>query len=252
MPSNIRVVLVETSHSGNIGAAARAMKTMCLDELVLVAPKRFPAEEATAMASGADDVLASARVVDSLEAALEGCTLALGASARPRSLHWPVVNGREAGEIAVAEAASGKVALVFGRERSGLSNEELELCHQLVHLPANEAYSSLNVAAAVQVLSYETRMAALAAAESGAEAAEPKEGAAPAEDVERYFEHLERVLTLTGFHDPNNPRQLLRRLRLLYGRARPTPNEINILRGFLTSIEQREYWPENLAAKREE
>ncbi|GAB6040506.1 tRNA (cytosine(32)/uridine(32)-2'-O)-methyltransferase TrmJ [Endothiovibrio diazotrophicus] len=239
MSSNIRVVLVETSHSGNIGAAARAMRTMGLHELVLVSPRCFPAEEATAMASGADDVLAAARVCGTLAEALEGCTLVLGASARPRSLHWPVVDGREAGRLAVAE--EGQAALVFGRERSGLTNEELELCHQLVHLPADPEYSSLNVAAAVQVLAYEVRMAGLE--RSPAEVRAVKEAPAPAEEVERYFEHLERVLTLTGFHDPANPRQLLRRLRLLYARARPTPNEINILRGFLTSIEQHQYWP---------
>ena len=241
MPSNIRVVLVETSHSGNIGAAARAMKTMGLSELTLVAPRRFPSEEATAMASGADDVLNNARVYDSLEAALEGCTLVFGASARPRSLHWPVVDGREAGRLAVAE--EGKAALVFGRERSGLTNEELGLCHQLVHLPANPEYSSLNVAAAVQVLAYEVRMAALAEMPEDERAV--KEAAAPAEEVERYFDHLERVLVKTGFHNPENPRQLMARLRLLYGRARPSSNEINILRGILTSVEQPEYWPEN-------
>ena len=249
MPSNIRVVLVETSHSGNIGAAARAMKTMGLSELALVSPRRFPSEEATAMASGADDVLSDAQVYDTLEAALEGCTLVFGASARPRSLHWPVVDGREAGRLAVAE--EGKAALVFGRERSGLTNEELGLCHQLVHLPANPDYSSLNVAAAVQVLAYEVRMASLAQAPEEERVAKESAELVPAtaEEVERYFEHLERVLVRTGFHDPENPRQLLPRLRLLYGRARPTPNEINILRGILSSVEQPEYWPENLGDK---
>ena len=157
----VRIVLVETSHPGNIGAAARAMKTMGLDELVLVAPRDFPCADATARASGADDVLAQARVVDSLGDAIADCGFVAGASARLRKLAWPVVDPRAGAEALHKHAGETKVAMVFGPEHSGLTNEDLGRCNQVVHIPANRAYSSLNVAMAVQVICYELRMAAL-------------------------------------------------------------------------------------------
>ena len=142
---NIRIILVETSHPGNIGAVARAMKNMCLEQLCLVTPRHYPDAEATARASGADDLLARARVFTSLDAALEGCRLVIGTSARERNVAWPVLSPRESARQLVDEAATGPVALVFGRERSGLSNEELDRCNFLVHIPTNAAYSSLNL-----------------------------------------------------------------------------------------------------------
>ena len=157
----VRIVLVETSHPGNIGASARAMKTMGLDELILVAPRDFPSAEATARASGADDVLARARVVDSLADAIADCGFVAGASARLRRLSWPVADPRRGAATLWKQALDTSVAMVFGSERSGLTNEDLGRCNQVVHIPANPAYGSLNVAMAVQVLCYELRMAAL-------------------------------------------------------------------------------------------
>ena len=157
----VRIVLVETSHPGNIGAAARAMKTMGPDELVLVAPRDFPSADATARASGADDVLARARVADSLDDAIADCGFVAGASARLRRLSWPVVDPRAGAAALLRHAGETKVAMVFGPEHSGLTNEDLGRCNQVVHIPANPAYSSLNVAMAVQVICYELRMAAL-------------------------------------------------------------------------------------------
>ncbi|MGD8378544.1 MAG: tRNA (cytosine(32)/uridine(32)-2'-O)-methyltransferase TrmJ [Gammaproteobacteria bacterium] len=235
MLNNIRIVLVGTSHPGNIGAAARAMKTMGLSRLILVAPDRFPDPEAVALASGAEDVLRDARQVETLDQALIGCRWVAGASARQRRLSWPELDPRECAERARQEAVAGDVALVFGRERTGLTNEELDLCHHLVHIPANPEYSSLNLAAAVQVLSYELRMAGRPAA------ATDEHEPAPSEELERFFAHLETVLVRMEFLDPDNPRHLMRRLRRLYHRARPDRNEINILRGILTAVESRRW-----------
>ena len=159
MPLRIRIVLVETSHPGNIGASARAMKTMGFDDLVLVAPQEFPCAEATARASGADDVLSRARVVESLSEAIADCGFIVGASARSRSLPWPTVDPRTCARTVVTEAADNTVAIVLGPEHSGLTNEDLGVCQQLVQIPANPDYSSLNLAMAVQVLCYELRMA---------------------------------------------------------------------------------------------
>lgn len=234
---NVRVVLVETSHPGNIGAAARAMKNMCLGELYLVKPLLFPHAEASARASGADDVLARARVCDSLEQAVQGCSLVVGASARQRTIAWPVLHPREfAARVAVA-GPEETAALVLGRESSGLTNSELERCNFLVHIPANPAYSSLNVAAALQILTYELLMA------SGdmPEATESRSsGEAPAshEELEGFYAHLEQTLQQIGFLDPENPRQLMRRLRRLYGRAGVRRMELNILRGILAATQK--------------
>ncbi len=236
--SAIRIVLVETSHPGNIGAVARAMKNMLLTDLVLVSPRSFPHAEATSRASGADDILANARVVESLDEALAGCELAIGASARLRTIAWPQVEPRECAALVSAVGEGSRAALVFGREDSGLSNEELERCNYLVHIPTNPDYSSLNIAMAVQVLAYELF---LARREGGAPppAEDEYEPAATADELEGLFEHFERALVAIDFLDPENPRQLLRRLRRLFLRARITRVEYNILRGILTAAEKQ-------------
>ncbi|MGH8454785.1 MAG: RNA methyltransferase [Nevskiales bacterium] len=232
--SDIRIVLVETSHPGNIGAAARAMKTMGLSQLALVAPKYHTHPEATALASNAPDVLEQAQVYPTLQAAVADCTLVMATSARPRHHNWQVVTPREcAAELATLPPGES-AALVFGREKFGLTNDELGLCHQLVQIPANPEYSVLNLAAAVQLLAYELRLAMQSPAPQ--ELLEPGVGNAAMED---FYAHLERVITRTGFLDPDNPRKLMRRLRCLFNRARPDANEYNILRGLLASVEQK-------------
>lgn len=230
----LRIVLVETSHPGNIGAAARAMKTMGLSDLALVSPKDYPCAEATARASGADDILSRAQVHSSLADAVSDCVLVLGLSARSRSIGWPVQSAREGAVEAVSQSQNGKVALVFGRERTGLSNEELDLCRYLVHIPANPDYSSLNLAAAVQVLCYELRVAAGA----GVPESQPDSPPADSKQLEDMYAHLEKVMTDTGFLNPENPRYLMRRLRRLFARAGLEENEVAILRGLLSSVER--------------
>ena len=232
--SETRVVLVETSHPGNIGAAARAMKTMGLHELYLVNPKQFPRAEATARAAGADDILANAQVVESLKDALVSCSLVLGTSARLRSLRWPIVNPREAAELAAKQTSQEKLALVFGRERSGLTNEELSHCHQLIHIPVDPDFFSLNLASAVQVVTYELRMRMVDTKVE--QHPEPGEYPAPADVMEGFFSHLEKTLIKVGYMNPENPRHLMPRLRRLFHRAKATDNEINIMRGILKSF----------------
>jgi TrmH family RNA methyltransferase len=236
MFEQIRFVLVETSHPGNVGAAARAMKTMGLGRLVLVRPKGYPSAEATARASGADDILAAARVVPELDAALAGANLVLGTSARLRSMTWPQLDARGAGAMMGVEAERGEVAVVFGRERTGLTNAELDRCHYLLHIPVSPAYPSLNLAAAVQVVAYEIRMARLGQTGSAEyTAATP----ATAERMAGLFDHLERTLAEIGYLDPANPRYLMRRLRRLFNRARLGDEEVNILRGILSAMIRR-------------
>lgn len=237
---NVRIVLVETSHPGNIGAVARAMKTMGFSELVLVNPLHYPSAEATSRASGADDVLARARVVSSLPEAVAGCQLVVGASARLRSVEWPQMNPRECGEQIVVEAGRHQVALVLGRERTGLSNEELDSCQFLVHVPANPEYSSLNLAAAAQVLCYEIRMAVL----QGQGALTVEEDAEPlstADEMERFYSHMESVLLEIGFFKPPNNQKLMRRLRRLFSRSRLDRTELDIMHGVLSAAEGRKY-----------
>ncbi|MDH0302770.1 MULTISPECIES: tRNA (cytosine(32)/uridine(32)-2'-O)-methyltransferase TrmJ [unclassified Pseudomonas] len=245
MLQNIRVVLVNTSHPGNIGGAARAMKNMGLSRLVLVQPKEFPSADATARASGADDILANAQVVESLEDALVGCSLVMGTSARERSIPWPLIDPRECGAKAEAHARGGEeIALVFGREHAGLTNEELQRCHFHVHIPSNPDFSSLNLAAAVQVLSYEVRMAWLAA--EGAPSKVEKFDAnslrsnelATMDEMELFYEHLEKTLVDIGFLDPEKPKHLMPRLRRLYGRSAVNRSEMSILRGILTETQK--------------
>lgn len=240
MLQNIRVVLVNTSHPGNIGGAARAMKNMGLSRLVLVQPKEFPAADASARASGADDVLDNAQVVDSLEQALVGCSLVMGTSARERSIPWPLIDPRECGAKAVAQSMGGEeIALVFGREHAGLTNEELQRCHFHVHIPSNPDFSSLNLAAAVQVLSYEVRMAWLAG--QGRAAKVEKVDAselATMDEMELFYDHLEKTLVDIGFLDPEKPKHLMARLRRLYGRSSVERPEMSILRGILTETQK--------------
>lgn len=238
MLENIRVVLVGTSHPGNIGGAARAMKNMGLSQLVLVDPQDFPSDEAVARASGATDVLQAAQVVATLEEALVGCRLVLGTSARDRHIPWPMLEPRECGVAACEQAQQGaQVALVFGREYAGLTNEELQRCHFHVHIPSDPAFSSLNLAAAVQVLAYEVRMAWLATAGQAVKQApvvEPDEEPVTADELESFYRHLEQALVEIRFLDPAKPRHLMSRLRRLYGRSEVSKLEMNILRGILT------------------
>ncbi len=231
----IRIVLLETSHPGNIGASARAMKTMGLSDLVLVRPAQYPAAEASARASGADDVLGAARVVDSLPAALADCSLVLGASARTRSLAWPTLAPRAAARLAWQAAAQGQVAVVFGPEQSGLNNEHLARCQQLVQIPANPHYSSLNLAMAVQVICYELRVAAADPPPEQPLEARRATGA----ELEHFHGHLREVLEAAGFLNPDHPRALLLRLRRLFNRAELDQNEVNILEGILSALDPR-------------
>jgi tRNA (cytidine32/uridine32-2'-O)-methyltransferase len=237
----IKIVLVNTSHPGNIGAAARAMKNMALSRLVLVSPDEFPSGVAVGRAAGAVDLLDKATVAGSLQEAVADCSLIIGTSARSRSIPWPMLTPEASASRLVAESTQHPVALVFGREASGLNNEELQQCHFHVQVPANPDYSSLNLGAAVMVLSYELHKAHLAAlaGQPGQESERWDQPLASAEQVEHFYAHLERLLVAVDFHDPDNPRQLMQRLRRLYGRIRIDDMEMNILRGILTHIEQR-------------
>lgn len=229
---NIRIVLVGTTHSGNIGAAARAMKVMGLHRLYLVSPSNFPSGEATAMASSADDILADAVVVDDFMDAIAGCRLVLGTTARLRSLPQPLFDPRAAAEKAVVEAGQHEVALVFGREKSGLNNEEVRHCHWLVNIPTSERYSSLNLAQAVQILAYEVHLAVLGGGPG--ETAPPDWEPVDPERLEFFFQRLEDSLLAIRFLNPAQPKRLMQRLRRLYLRARPDENELNILNGIVS------------------
>ncbi len=231
------IVLVETSHPGNIGAAARAMKNMGLEDLRLVNPARFPDAEATARASGADDLLAAARCYDTLDAAIADATLVVGASARARSLPVPMLDPRACAAQVAGHPDPRGAAILFGRERTGLTNEELDRCHYLVQIPVNPDYPSLNIAAAVQVICYELRVASLGEGDL-LPPAEPPDYAS-AGQMEQFYAHLEQTLVELEFLDPDNPRQLMRRLRRLFNRARPDCNEVNILRGILTAASRK-------------
>lgn len=238
MLGQIRIVLVNTSHTGNIGSAARAMKTMGLGELWLVDPVNPVDEQAIALSAGASDILAQSKTVGTLAEAVADCGLVIGTSARSRTWSWPMLDAREAGEKAMAEAPKHKVALVFGRERTGLSNDELQQCHFHVAIPANPEYSSLNLAMAVQTLSYETRMAWLAKEQEPTDEAEPEQDYPLSQDLERFYTHLEETLLETGFIIKPHPGQIMTKLRRLFNRARPEAYELNILRGILTSVQK--------------
>ncbi len=231
----IRIVLVGTTHPGNIGACARAMKNMGVSDLALVRPKYFPHEEATARASGAEDILENATVVQRLEEAIADCVYVTGASARSRSINWPSLDAREGAARLLEQRQRGPVAAVFGPEKSGLSNADLDHCQTLLTIPTNPDFSSLNLAMAVQVLTYELR------AQQQSEPLPEYEADAPpatSAELEYFYAHLERVLTDIRFLDPDNPRHLMRRLRRLFVRAGPDQNELNILRGVLSAFEQ--------------
>lgn len=236
---SIRIVLVRTSHPGNIGSAARAMKTMGLDSLWLVAPERYPATEATVLAAGADDVLQQARVVPDVRSAVADCGLVVGTTARGRHLPWRIVEPREAAlEVAAASPAS-EVAILFGNERAGLENEELQQCHTLLTIPTGAAYTSLNLAMAVQVVAYEVCLAlrdraGVATSRGGSDGPVPL---ASTSDMEKFYVHLEQVLDEIDFRDRTNSGHLMARLRRLFQRTVLDQNEMNILRGILTAVQ---------------
>ena len=233
----IRIVLVGTTHPGNIGAVARAMKNMGLAELVLVEPRHFPHEDATARASGAIDVLENAVVADTLADAVSDCVFVVGASARSRAINWPCYEPREGAAKLVERQSQGPVAAVFGPEKYGLTNAHLDLCNALLTIPSNPEFSSLNLAMAVQVLTYELRLASDEAAQPRP-LYEPDAPLATSAELEHFYAHLEQVLRDVHFLDPDNPRHLMRRLRRLFVRAAPDQNEVNILRGILTAVER--------------
>ena len=251
--ARIRVVLVGTQHPGNIGSAARALKTMGLTRLVLVAPERYPHPEANALAAGADDVLAAATLHDTLAEAISDCRLVLGCTARSRRIALPEQWPREAAASLLAEAGVGmgqggaEVALVFGRERTGLENDELQLCHGAVHIPANPGYSSLNLAAAVQVLAYELRMAWLAAVDAPPsdpamhgddEPGQERDQPATHEHMEGLFGQLAETLDAIDFHKGRAPQSAMRKLRRLFLRSRPDLREVRLLRGILADAQR--------------
>ncbi|MDP1930996.1 MAG: RNA methyltransferase [Gammaproteobacteria bacterium] len=253
--NNIRIILVNTSHPGNIGATARAMKNMGLTQLTLVDPEDFPSSVATGRAVAAVDILESAVVTSTLEEAIVDCGLVIGASARSRRLPWPLLSPPQCAVKVADESRNNVVALVFGREDSGLTNEELQLCHFHVHIPADEQYSSLNLAAAVMVVSYEVRMELLRREQRVAEGDHDVASAQGAADdvvvtgldwdvpratgqqMESFYSHLEQAMIDLNFHDPENPRLLMMRMRRLFGRIRPDQMEISILRGLLSHID---------------
>lgn len=231
---DIRIVLVNTSHSGNIGSVARAMKTMGFSKLYLVDPACEVDSHASALAAGATDVLGDAVTVDKLEDAIADCSLVIGTSARSRTLSWPMVDPRECAQKLVTESNDGPVALVFGRENSGLTNEELQLCNYHVCIPANPEYSSLNLAMAVQTLTYETRMTFLDTQDAKPEEDDTKYPTS--EQMALFYEHLESTLNDTGFIVKQHPGMVMTKLKRLFNRARPEDQELNILRGILSSI----------------
>ncbi len=240
--SGVRVVLVEPSHPGNIGAVARAMKAMGLTRLYLVRPRLFPSAEATARAAGADDLLVGAVVCEELAQALGDCTFAVATSARKRHLPWPGLDPASCAREALARAPA-EVALVFGREATGLSNSEIDQCQATVRIPTDDAFASLNLGGAVQVLAYELRRAALAGegaasppppADSGVE----REPRARVGELDAFYAHLERTLTDIGYLDPAAPRLLMRRMRRLFNRAGLLRSELAILRGVLRAVQR--------------
>lgn len=249
MLDNVRIVLVNTSDCRNIGSAARAMKTMGLKNLVLVDPKEMPNGQAQALSAGASDVLANAKVVSTMKEAIEDCGLVVGTSARSRTLPWPMLDPRGCGKQMTIEGKEYPVALVFGRESSGLTNDELQLCHYHVAIPANPEYSSLNLAMAVQTLSYEIRMNFLEDEQAQYNKEDKPEIADEeledgeskyqlVEETERFYDHFERSMQGTGFIQPKHPGIIMTKVRRLFNRARPDGKELKMLRGILASIDK--------------
>ena len=238
--AKIRVVLVETSHPGNIGAVARAMKNMGLSQLVLVNPKEFPSQVASARASSACDILNKARVVATLDEALVGTKLVFGASARLRKVSWPQLDVRETAQLALETTDEGEAALVFGREDSGLSNLEMDKCHYLSHIPSNPTYCSLNISAAVQVFAYECLMASNV---RSVHVKNDRAKLANTEQLEGFYEHLFQALQDIDFLDPDKNARFMRRMRRLYNRAQLDVKEIDILRGILSAAQRKALKP---------
>ena len=244
MLDNIRIVLVNTSHPGNIGSAARAMKTMGITHLTLVEPKEFPSARATWMASGAADVLENAVVVPTLDAAVADCAMVIGTSARLRRIPWPLLTPKECAQVVKEGAAKQQVALVFGREAVGLSNEELQKCNYHVNIPGNAEYDVLNIAMAVQVLTYEMRQAIVHAEPDSHKQSMTiecrwDEDMANAQEMSGFHEHFNQMLLDIEFYDPNNPKQLLTRSRRLFNRARLDRLELNMMRGIFSRIQAK-------------
>lgn len=246
LSDNIKIVMINTTHPGNIGAAARALKNMGMSKLVLVDPKEYPTSKAIWRAAGATDLLEKAEVVSSLDEAISDCSLVIGTSARERRIPWPLLTPRECGDQIWHESKEHQVAILFGREDRGLTNEELQKCHYHVHIPSNPDYSSLNIAAAIQVICYEVRMSALAPEDgeslkfTGWDMPRAKNFA-----LENYYEHLEETLAQLKFLDRDNPRQTVTRMRRLFNRVRMDEMELNILRGMLTAIQNHIYHTDN-------
>ena len=237
---NIKIVLVETSHTGNMGSAARAMKTMGLTNLCLVNPIIKPDSQSISLAAGASDIIKNAHICSSLAQAIADCNLVIGTSARSRSLQWPNLTPKVCADKIVQQALNSKVALVFGRERVGLTNDELQKCDYHVSIPANPDYSSLNLAMSVQVLCYEIRMSMLNTQDLTSNPIEVAEVDFPTNaDIERFYQHLQQTLLNTGFINANHPGQVMGRLRRLFTRAHVEQQELNILRGILTSIDKK-------------
>ena len=233
----VNIVLVETTHPGNIGATARAMKTMAQKNLRLVNPLHFPSAEASARAAGADDILAKSQRFPSLEEAVKDCDLVIGTSARIRGIPWPMLVPRECA-TKIVNGNYSSVAIVFGRESSGLSNEELQLCNIVLKIPTNPEYKSLNLASAVQIVCYEIYMLI-----SSIDNRESKKGDLPyinQEKMEQFYTHLEECLIQIGFYDTNNPGKLMHRFRRLFNRTQLYESEWKILRGFITKIQEKE------------
>ena len=236
MLSKIRFTLVEPSHPGNIGAVARAMKCMGLSSLALVAPKSFPHPDATSRATGAEDLLAAARICADTQQAVSDCVFVVGTTARPRSIEWPVVTPATAAARILQQSTNGSVAVLFGRERSGLTNKEVELCNLLVRIPTSEDYASLNLACAAQVIAYELYVQCCAPVNCNV-TAHPEEQADSA-SMEQFLPHLEQALHDLDFVKVTPPTKLMRKLTRFFNRAQPTQEEINILRGILTAAQE--------------
>lgn len=235
----IKIVLVNTSHTGNIGSAARAMKTMGLKQLYLVNPVSEPDSKASALAAGATDILANAIIVDTLEEAIADCGLVVGTSARSRTLSWPMLDSRECGEKLISEAANYPVALVFGRENSGLTNEELQQCNFHVCINANPEYSSLNLAAAVQTLCYEIRMHSIALERAPYKEQEAVASPYPlSKELENFYTHFESTFAEAGFIRSKHPGVIMSKVRRMFNRTRLESQELAILRGMLSSVDK--------------
>ncbi len=232
MLKNIKIVLVETSHPGNIGSVARIMKNMGLEQLVLVKPKLFPHADATTLASGADDILQNATIVDSLDEALNDVQNCFGTSARSRHIEWPLLMPDKAAQIACQQGSTGQVALVFGRERIGLTNEELSRCQYHIWIPSEESFSSLNLASAVVVCSYALKMASISELQPAAREL------APMGELEQFYQHLDETLSRLQFLRSNNHDVMMLKLRRLFNRAKLDAKEVTIMRGVLAAMDK--------------